>query len=1542
MSELKILDEFMQRVQYDVGEPLRPCDYFHSITGVGASGVVAILLGVLGRTIEETSGAFLQLCKQVFPTEEITAEARSAKLEDGTRQLLREFGLPENCRLRGDLHGTSECKVSIAYMAAMDMTNCRMLRNYESHHSSYNPTIIEAIRIAWATPGLFAPIRVGTQILQEDLVSAVDGFNNPTFQAVKEAYEIFGSDERMACLLSIGAGKPMVRSLSIDRQDLLQRGLRDTEMTVEQMRRRYGSLQVYFRLSVDRDLEFDRPSFTVDKRTERIMSHTSTYLETHDAFSTMDHCVKSSRQASRVTIDHLYHTRTGNSRSSHGLPPLSTFFVVRHQPMDDIIKSLQNTSSDGQRVAVVVGMGGSGKTQVALKYGYECDDLYDHILFVDASSPESLQTGLHARVRKLDPLLNPKTPVEALQLLAHPEGNISRNWLIIMDNADNSNIDIRKFFPDCDHGAILITSRNPTLGNLSQDGPILLDVMSREEAVELLLATALGLSSHRTNSDRLSKGVVSVPRQSERDKASTMSGPPVRITDEDRRHAGDIVALLGFLPVAIVQAGCYIRMQKCLPEYAARLQANRSTLLRKPAQAQRDRLKYDHSVYAAFDATLSALSSSALQLLGILSFVHFADFPRPLFVVAASYGFAYEPQYLLERGEDFQASIDLLKSIFCPDGKWDETALDQILEELQQYSMVTLVPVYSTVTYSTVTLRFHPLLHAWAKDRLSETEATAFRAAAVRLLSCGTNYDDEYLWEYLLPHFKYISPFDGDLHVNDRGALAAVVGQHMSSHELVRIWEDLYSRVKQIYGETHVQTSQAALELADAYGQDGDREKMEEMEREVVRVRTALLGEEHPSTLRAIGNLARTLRGNEDYDAAAELEVKVLDSIRKLNTGDHRALVQALTDLAWTRTGQGLDEPAITLLHEALEAVIALKGKAHPLTIRVMEQLSNCYANREDTDQVEQLGKEIHTLQKQFHGDRHTKTFDAVAFLASAYSKQAKYADAEAHWREVLEGRRETLGDSHLSTLHAMHQLGVAIFGQEHYMEAKAVWEEEVQIRTEVNGPTDEQTLEAIFWVARCLYGQEQYGEAESLWRQELSERRKIHGNLHRDTFDSLRWLGHAVDAQGNYEEAIEIWQEEVAGRQILMGNEDVSTLESLGNLAAALFDLDEYTEAENLRRVQWDGSQRQLGEFHSETLQALYCLARCLYEQGRYSEAQDLWMEEIAKRRTIDDQPNEDVYNAQYWVARSLFEQELYEEAEEVFGETLAGRRELCGEREPDTVDTIHWLARAMYAQCRYEESEELWRQALPISQEVCGEQDETTLNIIEWLSNTLFEQEEYDECEELRRELLESRRETFGQLESNTMAAMFQLAQVLFELEKYGEAEQVSREELQCRREVHGDHHKDTHDAMHWLGRALYDQGKYEESRRLWEEEVEGRKALDGPEDPVTLQAIEWLAKIDAKQQEDPIIDRPSASSDSRSATPDASIPPQLQPDPDASQELVSPVPSSASPRTPQSFATSQLSSPNSSTRATFPWLQRIQQSGKKRLDRISRILP
>jgi predicted acylesterase/phospholipase RssA len=195
---------------------------------------------------------------------------------------------------------------SIPYMSAVNMTNCRILRSYKSRHSSYDPTIIEAICISWAIPGLFEPVRVGPEHMREELISAVDGYNNPTMQAIKEVYEAFGRDKRVCFLLSLGSGRSSLRSLSLDRSSIAQDTVRDTESTADQLQRRYSCLKIYFRLSVDQNLECATgPGLVIQERLEVINAHTSAYLETHDASEALDRCIGCSHQARYVTTEHL-------------------------------------------------------------------------------------------------------------------------------------------------------------------------------------------------------------------------------------------------------------------------------------------------------------------------------------------------------------------------------------------------------------------------------------------------------------------------------------------------------------------------------------------------------------------------------------------------------------------------------------------------------------------------------------------------------------------------------------------------------------------------------------------------------------------------------------------------------------------------------------------------------------------------------------------------------------------------------------------------------------------------------------------------------------------------------------------------------------------------------------------------------------------------------------------------------------------------------------------------------------------------------------
>ena len=126
MSELVILDTLMTRLSYDRQRQVRPCEYFDSITGVGASGyvgtsfqycdlfffrLIAVLLGVLGLPVDETRDAFAQICERIFPSPDCTEEARSALLVEALEELLVRLHIPKDIRLQNSLGGNSSCRM---------------------------------------------------------------------------------------------------------------------------------------------------------------------------------------------------------------------------------------------------------------------------------------------------------------------------------------------------------------------------------------------------------------------------------------------------------------------------------------------------------------------------------------------------------------------------------------------------------------------------------------------------------------------------------------------------------------------------------------------------------------------------------------------------------------------------------------------------------------------------------------------------------------------------------------------------------------------------------------------------------------------------------------------------------------------------------------------------------------------------------------------------------------------------------------------------------------------------------------------------------------------------------------------------------------------------------------------------------------------------------------------------------------------------------------------------------------------------------------
>lgn len=293
----------------------------------------------------------------------------------------------------------------------------------------------------------------------------------------------------------------------------------------------------------------------------------------------------------------------------YDVPSLQVHNFVERKTSLNRLKDLFECSAT-RSIVVLIGMGGAGKTQLALKYCrlMKGSGRYRAIFWLDASSRNALYRAMEIIAKQLSPGLELDNPGASVSLVKDVLSNWSDAWLMVFDNLDNpSDLQyVSDFFPDNPCSSILVTSRYA--GSRELEHPIEVDSMDEEEGLQLLLGN-------------------SVP------------GP------EELTAAKQILTTLGYLPLAIDQTRAYIsrrrlRLRDFLDDYDKRKQ---SIMKETPRFWQYRRTLPDTeeetylSLWTTWDMSLSLLgvgeedSSKLRDVLTMFSYFHPSNISEKLF-----------------------------------------------------------------------------------------------------------------------------------------------------------------------------------------------------------------------------------------------------------------------------------------------------------------------------------------------------------------------------------------------------------------------------------------------------------------------------------------------------------------------------------------------------------------------------------------------------------------------------------------------------------------------------------------------------------------------------------------------------------------------------------------------------------------------------------------------------------------------------------------------------------------------------------------------
>ena len=219
-----------------------------------------------------------------------------------------------------------------------------------------------------------------------------------------------------------------------------------------------------------------------------------------------------------------------------------------------------------------------------------------------------------------------------------------------------------------------------------------------------------------------------------------------------------------------------------------------------------------------------------------------------------------------------------------------------------------------------------------------------------------------------------------------------------------------------ICGENHSDTASAYGNLGSAFGGIGDHQKGLEMTQKALDIKLATVGEDHPDTATSYGNLGSAFDALGKHETALELKKKCLD-IKLATLGeDHPSTASAYGSLGNTYYTLGKHDTALELVQKSLNIRLATLGEDHPETAKAYGNLGATLSALGEHGKALEMKNKALAIRLASLGEDHPDTATAYGSLGNTYYSLGKYAEALEFGQKAHQICKAILGDSHEST----------------------------------------------------------------------------------------------------------------------------------------------------------------------------------------------------------------------------------------------------------------------------------------------------------------------------------------------------------------------------------------------------------------------------------------------------------------------------------------------------------------------------------------------
>jgi tetratricopeptide (TPR) repeat protein/transcriptional regulator with XRE-family HTH domain len=760
--------------------------------------------------------------------------------------------------------------------------------------------------------------------------------------------------------------------------------------------------------------------------------------------------------------------------------PRNPFFSGRSH----LLAHLHQQLASNQTVALsqsygITGLGGIGKTQLALEYAYQHAQGYHAVFWIGSETIDTIYSHFTLIAEQLQLLEGEKQDQQQLVKAVQRWLATHKDWLLIFDNVEDLAV-LKAFLPPARAGAVLVTTRLHALAGLAHT--LELGAFAPEEALHFLLARA-----HLVD-----------PKQS-------LDDVPLDVLEA----AQTLVTAVDGLPLALDQAGAYLEQTGCtLADYLRLFERHTMRLLSERLAVA------DHpaSVLQTFLLSFEKVEQSrpaAGDLLRLCALLHPDAIPEELIREGAS-------QWSAQLGEAVS----------------DPFAFEQTMAELLRFSLVKRSSEQRA-------LSMHRLVQAVLLGTMTEAERDQWFTRVLTTLDLvfpkGGEHEDWGQCERLLPHallcVQQAKTSQKDLILS---SLTFKAAQYLRERGRYSEAEPLFQRAlaicEQQLGPEHAEVASSLHGLANLYFDQGKYEEAESLFQRALAIRERQMDPTYFDVVSTLNRLAALYADQGKYSEAEPLFQRALTICEQQLGSEHAEVVKLLGNLATLYVQQGKYAQAEPLYLRALHIREQMLGEMHPLVALPLNGLATLYMDQGKYSEAEPLYKRALSIAEHHLGAEHTRVAILLNNLAELYRLQGNYTEAEPLYERALSLVEHLLGSEHPLAAYPLTGLANVYRELGQYAEAEALYLRALHIREHLLEPHHLDTAGTLHELASLREAQGDPEGAASLYRRALTIREQVLGSQHPGTIETYERLHLVLITLGKAEEEAPVEQTETRG----------------------------------------------------------------------------------------------------------------------------------------------------------------------------------------------------------------------------------------------------------------------------------------------------------------------------------------------------------------------------------------------------------------------------